>query len=163
MALLRRSTLLKATAYLLAFLALTVPLTWLWETWGREAYGAFFSWVAGGLYTWLGFEHFPLGARERYINFVPFIALMALTPGFGVVRRIAWLFVGLGVLFLSHLVLNLLAAYVRYQGAFSPPLALVSDAMPFLVWAVLARDFLLGLAGSAAGRGEGAEEGASAP
>ncbi len=68
---------MKTAWFILKFVALTVPLTLLWKEWGRGAYGGVLHDVSGTIYRWFGLHELqPHGPRDRYINYIPFIALM---------------------------------------------------------------------------------------
>ena len=60
------------------FALLSVPLTWLWMEWGRGAYGRFFGSMVDPLYELLDIGLRSGGARERYVNYIPFL-VQALT------------------------------------------------------------------------------------
>ena len=58
---------------LLKIVVISVPLTWLWLAWGRDAYGELFMQIAMPIYGALGLtDVVPLGARDRFINYLPF-------------------------------------------------------------------------------------------
>lgn len=122
----------------LAFVIISITLTWLWNEWLRALYGQLFKAVAAPLYDAIGLGHAKaVGLRQRYINFVPFVALVLVTSGLTLRRRAIGLTAGLFTIFLSHLALNLTA--LIQPGAALPVLAsLVSDSVPFLVWFVVA-------------------------
>lgn len=118
-----------------AFVAITLVLTWLWNEGGRVAYGRFLKTVAPPIYDLLGFDGARVGAfRQRYVNFVPFIGLVLVTPGLPTRRRLLGLGIGLVVLFLGHLALNLTeTGHGRTRHLPILP-SLLSDTLPFLVW-----------------------------
>lgn len=123
-----------------AFVAITLLLTWVWEDGGgRVAYGRFLKTVVPSIYDALGFEGARVGAfRQRYVNFVPFVGLTLVTPGLTLRRRVLGLTVGLFVLFCGHLALNL--TEVGRGRARHLPLvpSLISDTLPFVVWLFVA-------------------------
>jgi hypothetical protein len=122
-----------------AFALITLLLTWLWGEGGQVLYGRFLKLVAPSIYDFFGFEGARVGTlRQRYVNFVPFIGLLLVTPALSVRRRTIGLAVGLFVLFCSHLALNLTES--GSGGARHLPVvpSLVSDTLPFLVWLVIA-------------------------
>ena len=133
---------------LLKFVAVTVPLTWLWLEGGRDLYHQFFVPVAHPILVWFGAPNSQLGTvPQRFISFVPFLGLMILTPGLSRSRRFWGTLIGIGLLFLSHVafVFASVAAYTAYgetpraiRAVF--PVMLMVDAFPFLVWAVVARE-----------------------
>jgi len=132
----------------LEFVAITAPLTWLWIEWGREAYHEIFIEVTRPMVAWFGIPNAQLGhAPQRFISYVPFIALMVITPGLTLERRVFGTVIGFGVLFLSHaaFVLASIAAYMEYgetpraiRAVF--PVMLLLDSLPFILWAVIAHE-----------------------
>lgn len=120
------------------FVAITIVLTWLWTHGGQLAYGRFLKAVAPPLYDVLGFEGARVGAfRERYINWIPFVGLVLVTPGLSLRRRGIGLLVGLALMPVCHLALNLTELIgPRNRLPFVP--SLVSDTLPFLLWLVIA-------------------------
>ena len=128
----------KAILIVLAFCVISVGLTWIWNEWARALYGHFLNAVAPSIYELIGFEHARVGAlRQRYINFVPFVSLLLVTPGLTLQRRTIGLFLGLFSIFVSHLALNLTELL---QPGNSLPIvpSVISDALPFLVWIIAA-------------------------
>jgi hypothetical protein len=135
------------------FVALTAPLTWLWVVAdGRELFARqFFVPIAGTIYDALGLEIRAVW-RERYIHFVPFIALVLLTPRLGARRRTLGLLGGLVAMFCADVVINGIAQYGHRRPVdLSMPLKVMSDALPFAVWAVVAQRFVADLARGAVG------------
>ncbi len=51
---------------LLEFLAITLPLTWLWDVWGRDVYLEFFEWLAGPALELLGVRRLPRRAQRSW-------------------------------------------------------------------------------------------------
>ncbi len=137
----------RALLIALGFVAVTLPLTWLWFEGGRAFYGGVFTAVARPFYALLGLESVPIAAyRERYINLIPFVGLMLATPALTWRRRFGGLFAGLLLLLLSHLLLNVTPAFLPNQRATLPfAAAALSDALPFMIWVVLAREPLMRL------------------
>jgi hypothetical protein len=127
----------------LIFLAVTLPGTWWWEVAGRKLYSDFFVWLAQGFYTTFGLGGVALAGRERFINLIPFLGLMAATPGLPWRRRAGGTLLGVALIVLSHVLLSGLTWWVR-GGLASFPLyvAILCDAIPFLIWAVVACEFL---------------------
>ncbi len=122
-----------------AFAAITLLLTWLWGEGGRMAYGRFLKDVAPPIYDLIGFEGARVGAfRQRYVNFIPFVGLVLVTPHLSARRRALGLLLGLAALFVGHLALNL--TEVGAGRARHLPLvpSLVSDTLPFLIWLIVA-------------------------
>lgn len=129
----------KALLRIAAFAVVTLGLTYLWDEGGQALYGRFLKTVAPSIYDVLGFDGARVGAlRQRYVNFVPFIGLVLVTPNLSVRRRAVGLALGLFALFVGHLGLNL--TEIGAGRARHLPLvpSLVSDTLPFLVWLVVA-------------------------
>ncbi len=129
----------KAVLIVLGFGVISIGLTWIWNEWARLAYGHFLVAVGRPIYDLIGFGDVRVaGLRERYINFVPFVSLVLVTPGITLRRRTIGLATGLIAISASHLALNLTG--LLQPGGLSLPIvpALVSDALPFLVWLVVA-------------------------
>jgi hypothetical protein len=128
----------KSLPVVLAFIVLSVGLTWAWNEWLRVLYGEFFATVAPPIYDALGFGDARVVTRRlRYINFVPFVALVLVTPGLALPRRLIGLAAGLVTIAVSHLVLNL-TAHLQPGPALPIVSILISDAFPFFVWIVVA-------------------------
>ncbi len=127
------------------FIAVTVPLTWLWLEGGREAYHRLFIDVAHPMLVGLGWPKSQLGSvPQRFISYVPFLALMLITPGITMSRRFWGTVIGCFLLFLSHagFVLASIVAYDHYgetpdaiRAVFGVMLLL--DSFPFILWAVI--------------------------
>ena len=128
----------KALLVILGFAVVTMVLTWFWTEWGRLHYGNFLKVVAPPIYDAIGFGDARVGAyRQRYINFIPFAGLVLVTPGIALRRRMGGLGLGLFALFLGHLALNLTERV--HKGAHLPFVpSLVSDALPFVFWIIVA-------------------------
>lgn len=139
-----------------AFAAITLLLTLLWNEGGRIVYGKLFKLVAPGIYDLFGFEGARVGAfRQRYVNFIPFVGLVLVTPGLALRRRLGGLAIGLFLLFCGHLALNL--TETETGGRHLPLLpSLLSDTLPFLLWLFVAAPALMGWL-PAPGEASGAE------
>jgi hypothetical protein len=126
--------------FLAKFVALTAPLTWLWQVWGRRAYTAFYGPVAHSIYSLLGFDRVPTPSRERFINYIPFLTLMILTPRLSLLRRLVGTALGMLALFALHIATNLMDA----PGSPALPMgvSLTLDAAPFLLWVLIAHPFI---------------------
>jgi hypothetical protein len=142
----------KALLTLLKIVVISVPLTWLWLVWGRDAYGEFFLHVAMPIYGALGLtDVVPIGARDRFINYLPFLILMLITPRIPWRRRLIGIAVGFTVIFCVHLVFVYIANPTTTHGD-APltahgfmrivPANALSDSIPFVLWVVLAREFV---------------------
>ena len=114
-----------------------------WWSGGRELYGQYFSQAANAIYGLVGIDPFPALHRQRYINYVPFIALMALTPGLDLRRRSLRLLAGIFAIFVSHVVVNALGPRQGPDFTLPVSLAVFCDAFPFVLWAILAREFAM--------------------
>ncbi len=129
----------------LGFVAISIVLTWLWSKWGSAVYGDVLQLVGRPLYDMIGFEHARvIEGRLRYINMIPFIALVLVTPEITLTRRCLGLVLGLFVLLGSHLALNLTAS-VKFGHALPIVSALFSDATPFVLWLAVAYPALVRL------------------
>ena len=144
-----------ALLFLAKFICLTAPFIWLWRAGGLSVYHAFYHPIANSIYEWLGFEGVAAPARDRYINFIPFLTLIALTPNLSTRRRLVGAAIGLAVLFMMHIAVNLTANAETLRLPRMVSLAL--DAAPFFLWIVIAnefvRDFITRRITSAAGEG----------
>jgi len=129
-----------ALLFALKFVAITVPLVWLWVEWGRMAYGDLLHAVSGFLYELFGWGRPPSGSRERFVNIVPFLVLVLLTPRLSPVRRWGGLAAGLGVLFVFHMIFHAIGQ--AYRGRIPLPVTQLSDALPFVLWLVIAHEFV---------------------
>jgi hypothetical protein len=143
----------KLLLLLAEFVALSLPLTWLWIHGGKALYvGLLFSALDPLYPLLLGVPHGGRGAGGvslRYVSQIPFLVLMAITPAMALRRRLlGWLF-GALVIFASHLALVLFteaaASSGRRVGVTVLPAILLVDGLPLLIWIVLARDFLRGV------------------
>lgn len=140
---------------LLKIAVVSAPLTWLWMEWGREAYGELFRQLSLPIYGFFGLTKIaPSGERDRFINYLPFLILMIITPGMSLRRRVVGTIVGFVVLFFSHVAF----AYIANQ-AVNPDNTVnsrgfrrivaangFSDAAPFILWVVIAKDWVWGYA-----------------
>ncbi len=136
---------------LLKIVAVSAPLTWLWIVWGRDAYGELFQVLALPIYGLLGLtEIVPTGARDRFINYLPFLILMLITPRLSWRRRLGGTVAGFVVIFLVHVVFVYVATQVQAddRGLTADgfirivPANALSDSVPFVLWVVIARDFV---------------------
>jgi len=142
--------------FTLSFVALTMLGTWLWMAGGDVLYDRALDPIAREIYVLLGIEGRGSFRRTRFVNLVPFTALMLLTPGLAARRRARGLLLGWLVLVGSHVALNGYAMATQARGNLPLFAAQLSDALPFLLWLALARDFVAGTvrrARSRTGRG----------
>jgi hypothetical protein len=134
----------------LEFVALTVPLTWLWVVWAQDAYATFFLKLADPIFDLMGVtEVAESPAQKRFVNYVPFFVLMVITPGLALRRRIGGMLVGFPLIFLCHvgLVAVEFLAYTKHRPTSDPfstvfPAAMFTDAFPFILWAIIAHRVL---------------------
>lgn len=152
---------------LLKIVAVSAPLTWLWLAWGREAYGKFFLELSMPIYGLLGLTTLvPVGARDRFINYLPFLILMIVTPRLSLTRRVVGTAVGFVVIFCVHLVFVYLASNAAAgagpltQEGFMQivPANALSDAIPFALWVLIAREFVWQKIGQALGNEAASQE-----
>ena len=69
-------------------IGISVPVTWLWLEWGREAYGQLFATLSIPIFGALGLTTImPEGSRDRFINYLPFLVLVLVTPRMSWLRR----------------------------------------------------------------------------
>lgn len=128
----------KVVLIIVGFCVISILLTAIWNEWGRLAYANLLDVVGPPIYTAIGFgDAHVFSMRLRYINFVPFTALVLVTSGISHRRRFIGLALGLFVLFVSHLVLNL-TAILQPGDALPVASSLISDAFPLLVWLIVA-------------------------
>ena len=136
---------------LLKIVAVSAPLTWLWLAWGREAYGRLFLELAMPIYGILGLTTVvPEGARDRFINYLPFLILMLLTPRLTLTRRLVGTLAGFVVIFAAQLAFVYVADMEATRGAAMTqarfirivPANTLSDSLPFVLWVLIARDFI---------------------
>ncbi|MBJ21774.1 MAG: hypothetical protein GY910_15230 [bacterium] len=134
----------RAFLVIVTFAAITMLLTWLWTHGGRGYYGYFLKLVAPPIYDAIGFGDARVGAyRQRYINFIPFVGLVLVTPGIVFGRRLIGLFGGLFALFVGHLSLNLTEG-VHPKAQLPVVASMISDALPFVIWILVAYPVISG-------------------
>ena len=132
----------QALLFTLSFTVVSLVLTWLWLAGGNVLYAELMTPIAREIYEGLGMREFGSMRRARFINLVPFAALMLLTPRLSFRRRFGGLALGLVVLSISHIALNGFATFSTTRTKLPLGAALLSDAMPFLLWFVLGRSFI---------------------
>jgi hypothetical protein len=146
----------------LKFVAITVPLTWLWMSWGKQAYAGVFEQLATPIYDLLGLRTIrPTGVHERFINYLPFLVLMLLTPRLSLLRRTLGIAIGCVVLFLFHVGFAIATSWGPRAGGgamteqafqFSFPAYILSDSLPFLLWIIIAHKVVGEMASKAMSR-----------
>lgn len=134
----------------LEFLVLTVPTAYVWIEWGRTAYLRVFVMLSTPILIFLGVEEFkPNLVQEHFLNYIPFLVLMVITPQLTLRRRIIGTIIGFVIIFFDHIGLVSMA-YVAHSNyglsakAFSTlfPALLFSDSLPFILWAIIAGGYL---------------------
>ena len=140
----------QALFFLAKFIALTAPLTWLWQHGGRRAYREIHLPAAQTVFELLGFGHVPAPGRQRFISIIPFMALVMLTPRLSARRRWLGLVFGLLALFLLHIFSQLWADPETHLFPFWAKMLL--DAAPFALWIVIAHEFVEGILQRTLGR-----------
>jgi len=138
--------------FLLKVVVVSVPLTLIWMNWGRQFYASIFPYLASPIYGWLGLTSvMPNADRERFINFLPFVVLMLVTPKMSITRRVVGTLVGCVLIFFCHLLfvwIHQISTLSDNRGmtteGFSQffPVMLLSDAFPFILWVVIANEFV---------------------
>ncbi len=134
----------RALLVVAGFVAITLVLAWGWEEAGlRISYARFLKTTGRPLLDLIGLDDVRIvGGRIRYINWIPFVGLMLVTPGLTWRRRGTGLGLGLVALYVSHLLLNATQAGNAGQIPLVP--SLVSDTLPFLLWVAAAHPVLRG-------------------
>ena len=132
----------------LELFAVSVPLTWLWLAHLRYLYANVFQAIAKPFFALLGMGDIPIVFRTRFINFIPFIAMILVTPKLGVRRKSLGILLGLVVILLGHLAFTGIAGQAQLnmssggtlEDSFSVHIAgmLLSDSMPLLLWLIIA-------------------------
>ncbi len=132
-------------------LILMITSVWeFWIEWGRTVYLKLFVTVAEPAFLFIGVNELkPQLVIDHFINYVPFIVLMVITPKLSVKRRVVGIAAGIVMLFIGHIGLMSLAYaatsnYGLTQKAFSVlfPGFLVNDSLPFILWAIIASGWL---------------------
>ncbi len=139
--------------FLTKLVVVSLSLTWLWIEWGRRAYGRLFLEIANPIYGWFGVTAYQGGVRERYINYIPFLVLMILTPHISWKRRSVGIFGGMVLIFVFQLGFNIWveSAYPVQSsergGGFEVyfPAILLADALPLILWATICHEFVGGV------------------
>ena len=135
---------------LLELVVISVPLTWLWIEWGREAYPKLLPPFVRPLLALLDLPpQRPNLVPDRFISYVPFLVLMVVTPRIPAVRRVVGTALGFALIFLSHVAFVVYLILMGESERLSArpfanvfPALIALDALPIAVWAILAKDFL---------------------
>ena len=134
----------------LEFLAISLPATWLWVAWGKEAYPRLFMHAVPALMNLLGYQGVqPTIIPDRFISFVPFFVLIMMTPRMSWKRRGVGTVVGFLAIFASHLAFATYVMVMQQSEVLAArpfrnifPAFIALDAFPILVWVVIAKDFV---------------------
>lgn len=152
--------------FILEVLALSLLLYILWYWKGQSHYLFILTCFLKYLFLNLGITANKLWCpTEYFINLIPFASLMLLTKGMYLWDRVRKLIIGLMLLVGSHVLLTT-TLYLLHPDYQSPPtasyyrilipLGLFSEVLPFLLWAIFAREqlstFFLNRKVSAAGQ-----------
>ena len=89
-------------------------------------------------------------ARDRFINYLPFLILMLITPRLTLTRRVVGTLAGFLVIFAAHLLFVYVAdpeigestAITRSRFIRIVPANTMSDSLPFVLWVLIAREFV---------------------
>lgn len=131
-----------ALRFIASFIFISLPLTWLWVEWGANSYAQLLKQLGDVLYSLVGLDGLRIAARDRFINLIPFIALVLATPRLAPRRRFLGLFAGIGFLIVSHLVFNAITELSDTPRLMPATLATFSDALPLALWILIARRFV---------------------
>ncbi|MDG2335847.1 MAG: hypothetical protein P8Q97_16665 [Myxococcota bacterium] len=154
---------------LIEFGLITLPLVWWWTHGGFEAYHAIFKRLAFPLLQELGVTHLNQGlVRDRFVGFIPFLGLMLVTPKIPFGQRIRGVGIGFVVIFFSHVALSYWS-WISFgregesAGSMAQyfPALVLTDAIPFILWALFANRLLLEQLGrvlDAPGRGNASQK-----
>ena len=136
----------------LKIIGITVPVTWAWLEWGRAAYGRLFAELAIPIFGFLGMTRIlPQGSRDRFINYLPFLILMIVTPRMSLLRRCLGIAAGFVLIFILQVffiyaseMAGVQDGAVNRQDVYEKmlPVLLICDAFPFVLWIVIAKDFV---------------------
>ncbi|MBW2231400.1 MAG: hypothetical protein JRH17_13520 [Deltaproteobacteria bacterium] len=137
------------------FVAITAPATWWWMYGGgQQAYWQLYRKLAFPILAQLGVTTFPPGlVKDRLLSFLPFVALMLITPRLSVARRFGGMAIGIGVIFAGQVLLAWWAWWTHVRPGTAPPQAMsdffpaliLMDALPFVAWAAIASPVILDL------------------
>jgi len=142
---------MKLLGLLLKIIAISAPLTWLWMSWGRDAYARIFDHLAIPIFGILGLTSLdPNSARDRFINYLPFLILMLITPRLSALRRALGIAVGFVAIFFAHVAFIYVAevSFLKNNTMTSEgfttffPAMLISDSLPLILWALICHQFV---------------------
>ena len=132
----------------LELFAVSAPLAWLWLAHLSALYADFFRALATPIFASPGMGDIPIVFRTRFINIIPFVAMMLVTPKLGVRRKSLGIALGLLVILAGHLAFTAIAGQAMLnvsrggvlEDNFSVHIAgmLLSDSMPLLLWLIIA-------------------------
>ena len=136
---------------LIEFGLITVPLAWWWTHGGLDSYYEIFKRLAFPLLQEVGVERISSGlVRDRLAGYIPFFALMVVTPQISIKRRLGGLGLGFAAIFFAHIALAYWSwvCFIRDGESVESmaryfPALLLTDAVPFVAWAIAANRFLL--------------------
>lgn len=132
----------------LELVAVSVPLTWLWLAHLQYEYAKFFQAIAQPFFAFIGMGDIPIVFRTRFINIVPFIAMILVTPNLGARRKSLGILLGSVAILAGHLAFTGIAGHAQLsmasggsmEDSFPVHIAgmLLSDSMPLLLWLIIA-------------------------
>ncbi|HIF95559.1 MAG TPA: hypothetical protein EYQ54_00780 [Myxococcales bacterium] len=136
---------------LIEFGLISVPLAWWWTHGGLDSYYEIFKRLAFPLLQELGVESIRAGlVRDRLAGYIPFLVLMVVTPQMSIKRRLGGLGLGFLAIFFAHVALGYWSwvCFIRDGESVESmaryfPALILTDAVPFVAWAIAANKFLL--------------------
>lgn len=138
------------TLFVIKLIAASACLYVLWEWKGQRWYALFFRQAALAAYGLIGVQLAALRdalniTAERFFNILPFLSLMIAAWGITWQRRIIGTIAGLVILLVWHLSFTLVVQSIFNAHHFDQtaykllsPWFLFSDALPFVLWVVIA-------------------------
>ena len=131
---------------------ITVPVTWVWLEWGRAAYGRLFADLVIPIFGFFGMTSIlPQGSLDRFISYLPFLILMLVTPRMSPLRRWMGILIGFVLIFILQVFFVYVSDLAGVEGGNMNrqdiyekmlPVLLICDAFPFVLWIVIAKDFV---------------------
>jgi len=136
---------------LIEFGLITVPLAWWWTQGGLDSYYEIFKRLAFPLLQEMGVTGISPGlVRDRLAGYIPFFAVMLVTPQLSLKRRLVGLGFGFAAIFFAHVALGYWSWVCFIRDGENPgsmaryfPALVLNDAVPFVAWAIVANRFLL--------------------